>query len=447
MGIRDLVLFLVIFGSLPICIARPYIGVVVWSWLGYMNPHRLTWGVAWGFPFSQLVAATTLAGLALLIIRERKPPKLPWVRETFLLLLLLVMFTLTTFFALRPELAWPQWERISKILLMTFITSMLVDDERKLRYLLLVIALSLGFYGLKGGVFSILAKGKSMVFGPEHSFIEDNTALGLALNMVLPILFYLAKGESNRWLKYLLQVTFGMTMLAVLFTYSRGAFLGLVVVLGLLLLRARFRMKLVAAIALVVLLPIAVNQIPDRWIDRMRTIENYEEDRSAMSRIEAWKASWQLALHRPLVGGGFNALHDPDTYLRYNPDIPWTRGGKPDTQGAHSIYFEVLGENGFITFAIFVLLLFFAIMRARKVRRVSEENELPIFCYYGHMLEISFVAYAVSGAFLERASFDLFYHLVAVVIVVKILLKKKLQHIPRDFKEPVVIVDRSPNHS
>ena len=64
---RDIVLTLVIFGLLPFILRRPHIGVLVWTWIGFMNPHRLTWGFAYDMPFAMIVALVTLVSLLSLI--------------------------------------------------------------------------------------------------------------------------------------------------------------------------------------------------------------------------------------------------------------------------------------------------------------------------------------------------------------------------------------------
>ena len=51
MSLRDIAVTLVIVGSLPFCFMRPYIGVLVWTWILFMSPHRLTWGFAYDLPF------------------------------------------------------------------------------------------------------------------------------------------------------------------------------------------------------------------------------------------------------------------------------------------------------------------------------------------------------------------------------------------------------------
>src|SRR5215475_3663731 len=63
MLIRDTLVSAIIFASLPVCFIRPWVGILVWSWIGYMNPHKLTWGFATNMPFGQLVAVATLCGL------------------------------------------------------------------------------------------------------------------------------------------------------------------------------------------------------------------------------------------------------------------------------------------------------------------------------------------------------------------------------------------------
>jgi putative inorganic carbon (HCO3(-)) transporter len=228
MSIRDGVITCVILGSVPFCFTRPYIGVLMWSWLSFMVPHRLAWGFAYDMPFSQIVAIPTIIGLFLTDERRRIPAFL----ESGLLATFWLLTLVTTVFAWYPDDAWPDFQRFSKILLMTFVIIVLVQDRVKLRYLLMVEAFSIGFYGFKGGLWSMATGGASgLVLGPEGAFIGDNNGLALGLNMNLPILLFLAREEQRIWLRKLLHVIFFFSISAVMFTYSRGGFLGLAVVL------------------------------------------------------------------------------------------------------------------------------------------------------------------------------------------------------------------------
>ena len=144
---RDYVLTAFVFALLPVCLVRPWLGILAWYWLGLMNPHRLTWGFAYTMPFAMLVGIATLLGAVM--AKDRRP--IPWNRELILMAILLAYFTVTTFFAWVPEYAWPQWEKVAKIIFMTFVATMFIYGKARIRALLLVVVASIGFYGFKGG--------------------------------------------------------------------------------------------------------------------------------------------------------------------------------------------------------------------------------------------------------------------------------------------------------
>jgi probable O-glycosylation ligase (exosortase A-associated) len=278
-----------------------------------------------------------------------------------------------------------------------------------------VIVFSIGFFGVKGAVFSIVSGGQNLVFGPADSFVSDNNALALALNMIIPIAWYLAKEESNKWVRMALLVTFAGSILAVIFTYSRSGFLGLATVMMLLFMKANLGRKVLGAIALSFALIFALILVPQKWYSRMNTIETYDQDRSAMGRIEAWKLAWRIAIDRPFTGGGFGVINHKTLYDKYYAEAGIRTG-------VHSAYFEVLAESGFVAFSVFISLLFFSLLTLRKIRRrirrFPDAHWVANIC---NMLEISIIAYGVCGAFLELASFDLIYHLVAAVMIIRLL--------------------------
>lgn len=419
---RDILLFLLVLGLLPLCIMRPYFGVLAWSWLGYMNPQKLTWGFAFNFPFVQLVAIATLSGLIYLFAHRESRPELPWSTQTMALLLLWFFYTLSAVFALNTDLSWPAWGQMSKTMVLIFVTLLLIDNSRKLRYLILVITLSIAFYGFKGGLFAIANGGKYMVMGPG-GLIGDNNNIGLALNMVLPSVYYLSIFEQNKFFRLALKATFFLSILAIVFTYSRGAMLGLVAVLFLILLRSKLSYKIITLMCVVIALPFIVEKVPESWYEKMGSIQSIETDGSAMNRFRAWETSWNLAKDRPITGGGFNALHDVKIYDTYHSGKVY-EGIRVNKTGAHSIYFEIIGENGLIAFALFMFLILSTIYGARKSHREHIKDRPDGLPDYGPMIGIGVIAYAISGAFLEQAGFDLFYHLVAIMIIIRHLQRK-----------------------
>lgn len=409
MPYRDIILTAFILALLPVCLLRPWMGILIWTWLAFMNPHRYTWGFAHDLSFAYFVAIATLVGLVL--SNERRP--FLWTRETVTLLVLWGWFTVTSVFGFYPESAWEGWEKTSKILLMTFVTVFLFQDREKLRALLLVVAGSIGFFGLKGGIFSLVTGGQYMVLGPTMSFFSENNELALALNMCLPLLLYLGREEPRRWLRYVLRASFVLSAVAVPFTYSRGGLLGLIAVLSMLFLKARRRW---------IILPIGVAAVfafvsfaPERFFARVQTIEEYQADESAQLRLMAWRTAYLVAADYPVTGGGFRVLTHRATYDAYMPEYPRSFG-----HDAHSIYFNLLAEHGWIGLGIFAVLIVFTMASLRRLRReMARRPEQAWIAGYADMLYVSLIGYLVNGAFLSVAYFDLAYLLLILVPILR----------------------------
>jgi probable O-glycosylation ligase (exosortase A-associated) len=334
-----------------------------------------------------------------------------------LLLLLWLVFAYTTYYAYDQQEAWQRLNLVSKIFLMSVVAACALQDTKRLRFMLLATALSIGILGVKGGLFGIATAGQHRVFGPPDSFIADNNAFALACLMAMPLLLGFARQEANRRLRLAWYGAAGLTMLSVLLTYSRGALLGAIVLVMLLVLtsRRKYAAALVGAITVVA----AMAFVPEHWFERMESIGAYQEDRSAMSRLNQWMFAINLAWEYPLTGGGFGAF-DRDLFLRYAPE-------PDDVYNGHSIYFQILGEHGFLGLGVFMALLVAALLSLRRLRRIAPGvPEIPQLADYAQMLQLAIVAYAVSGAFLPLAYFDLYYYLIVGVIVLKTLTMRAL---------------------
>ena len=404
---RDYVLTIFVFALLPICLVRPWLGVLAWYWIGLMNPHRLTWGFAYTMPFAMLVGVATLLGAV--IAKDRRP--IPWNRELILAAILFAYFTVTTYFAWAPTYAWPQWEKVAKIIVMTFVATMFIYGKTRIRALLLVAAASIGFYGFKGGIWSILHGGAEKVQGPENSFIDGNTFLGLALNMVIPLLVALARDESRRWLRQLLYLTAALSVVASIFTYSRGAWLGLAIIVPLMMLQFKWTPRIILAGGLVLIAVFATAIFPEKVFQRAETIPNYEEDGSANQRLESWSVAWNVAKDRPLVGAGFEFEYaDDGRWLEYGSE-KYRQAmivANKDSAAAHSIYFQVLGQHGFVAFALYLWLLVSVHLTLWRIRNASRKDaESSWIGTYSTGVLIGLIGYVVSGSFLSSAYFDL----------------------------------------
>lgn len=408
---RDLIVFGIVFGLLPFVFKRPALGVLLFTWISLMNPHRLAYGAAYNFPFAAVVAATT----ALAVLFTKQPKRMPWTPVTITLLLFYAWMNLSSLFALEPDLVWNEWDRVTKTFFMIALTLMVLNTEKDLKLFVWVVALSLGIYGLKGGLFTLASGGHYRVYGPDGSYIAENNSMALALVTTLPLIWYVRTLVTKRWLALGLLAMVVLSAVSAMGSYSRGALLGGVAMLLFLWLKSP--KKLPAALGVIAIGALVAFAMPDAWFERMDSINDYQEDRSAMGRINAWMFAVNVATSHPL-GGGFNVF-SPRQFLTYAP-VPL------DYHVAHSIYFQVLGDQGFVGLFLFLLLMFFSWRTGTRVIRFCKDRpELHWARNLAQMAQVSLIAFAVSGAFLSLAYFDLYYDIIAILVLLeKILLLK-----------------------
>ncbi len=400
---RDLLVAGIIFGLLPFVFKRPWIGILLWTWLAYMNPHRQTWGFAFYFPFSMVVGLVTIS--AFLFSKGLK--EMLWTRETVLLLIFLIWMFITTVFSLYPDEAWLQWNKVWKIQLMIFLIAMIIKDRQQLHWMIWVIAGSLGYYGVKGGIFTIATGGTYRVWGPEGTFIGGNNEMALALVMVIPLIRYLHLQEKRQWVRLGLISAMVLSGIAAIGSQSRGALLAIVAMGFFLWIKSRH--KAVTGFYLAVSIVILAVLMPQSWYDRMNTIETYQEDASALGRINAWHTAFNVATSR-ITGGGFE-MFQAQAFRQYAPD-PF------NVHDAHSIYFEVMGEQGFIGFIMFVLFGLLTWIRAQQIiTQYKHDPGKKWASDLAAMTQVSLLGYAVGGAFLGLAYFDLPYHLMIIIML------------------------------
>ncbi len=404
---RDLFVTATIFAGLFFVFRRPHYGIYLWSWLAYMNPHRLCWGFAYDFPFALIVAIVTLLSYAF----SKEPKRIPWTAELVVLLLFDVWILFCNFFAFYPDFAWVEWDKIWKIQLMTFVTIMLITDRQRLHWFTWVIALSLGFYGVKGGIFTIIHGGIHRVQGPEGTFIGGNNEIALALIITVPLIRYLHLQATQVWVRWGLAGAMVLTGVAAIGSQSRGALLAMLC-MGIFL-WFKSRSKIMTGIYMATAIAIMAMVMPQQWYDRMNTIQNYQEDDSAVGRLNAWHTAFNVAKDR-ITGGGLDMFKVP-TFRRYAPD-------PNNIHDVHSIYFEVMGEAGFIGFGLFMLLGMLTWWRANKViKRCRKNPEQKWAADLAAMVQVSMIGYASGGAFLGLAWFDLYYHLIAIIVILHAL--------------------------
>jgi probable O-glycosylation ligase (exosortase A-associated) len=258
--------------------------------------------------------------------------------------------------------------------------------------------------------------------------------MGLALIMVIPLMRYLQLQAKNFWIGQALTVSMLLTCIAAIGSQSRGALVGMAVMAAFLALKSRN--KVFMLLLIIVVVGSVVTIMPQEWHDRMSTIKDYEQDSSALGRLDAWSTAISVAKYR-VTGGGFETFK-PGLYYMYGADAKHL-----SSTDAHSIYFEVMGEHGFIGFSLFMLLAWFAWNTGSRIRRQAGRSEETRWCAdLASMLQVSLMGYAAAGAFLGLAYFDLYYNLIAMMVICRVLLQEQIfqMEAAADPQEPGVTV-------
>ncbi|MBI1181737.1 MAG: putative O-glycosylation ligase, exosortase A system-associated [Alphaproteobacteria bacterium] len=416
---RSLFVLALVFSWLPAIAMWPYLGVLAWMWISYMNPHRLTDGLAYDFPVAEVIAIATL--LAWVFSRERKD--LPMRPVVILIILYTLYTTLTSVTALNQPLAWEKWQLFVKVILFTLIAIPLMNSKVRLHAMIWVMVISCGYFAARGGLFTAITMGAYRVFGPPGTFHGDNNGIGVTFLMILPLIRYLQLQTDNRFAWLFLLAAQVLTLLAIFGTQSRGAVVGLTAMAFYMLARSR-RIGTMITIGLVAVL--AYQFMPASMKQRQESTFDYQSDASAQGRLTMWKFAIDVANERPIIGGGFNVFYDNPTRDRLLPRND--KGQVEQGRAAHSIYFEVLGEHGYVGLLLYLMTGIWGFFSAeRTAQRAKRRPDTKWAADLGRAVQLGLIGFAVGGAFLSKATFDLYYHLLAVVVIADLLVTKALK--------------------
>jgi probable O-glycosylation ligase (exosortase A-associated) len=291
----------------------------------------------------------------------------------------------------------------------------------------------LGILAVKGAIWGVLTEGAYRVYGTQRSFLADNNDFALALNMTLPISFFLARQETNRKLRFVLWTIFISSIISVILTYSRGGLAALVVVLAALSVKSHRKLLAVLLAGTFALGLLAFT--PEHWQERMSgTFVHGQLDDSAEDRLAVWEYAWNLAKAFPVTGGGFESF-TPGLFAKYEerplPSSQYT------ALGPHSIYFQVLAEHGFAGLFLYFVLLVNTVWTTIRMRRVASQYPgMEWMKAYCDIVQVGIVAFLIGGAFLGRAYSDLYYEFIACAFLLRILYRRTV--IAEAWQEPVM---------
>lgn len=398
---RDIVIGLILLWLVLRAFKDPWIGILGWTWVSIMNPHALSWQLQ-SLPVAAAIGGSTLVGLVI----ARSGKQFFLCRENITLMLFMLWISIVLPFSMRYESSVPMWDRVMKIDLMILVAMVLLHTKRHLVLLVWVLVFSIGFYGVKGGLFTLVTGGGYRVWGPTNTYIEGNNEVALAIVITIPLMRFLQLQMKHRTARMIMTGCMISMALAALGSHSRGALLAILAMAMVLWWRGKSRFG--GAVVFLVIGAALAAFMPAEWWSRMDTIKEYKGDESAMGRINAWWMAFNLAKSN-FFGGGMS-IYDAAIFAKYAPD-------PSDVHAAHSIYFMVLGELGFIGLFIFLALFMFTWGTAGKAFKLGRKQpQTQWVSDLGGMVQVSLVGYAVGGAFLSLSYWDLPYNLMVLAV-------------------------------
>jgi probable O-glycosylation ligase (exosortase A-associated) len=400
---RDYLLVLGILGALGMALAYPFAGVILWAWFAIQNPHEEAYGFSQSLQLNLIIAVVTLG--AWLLSRERKLP--PGHFLIWTMMIFLVWMTFNSFFAYSPDWSWPYWSRTWKIFALGLLVATVATNRVRIHALIWTIVISLFYYGVKGGIFTLMTGGNYHVLGPEKSIISDNNQLALALLMSIPLANYLRQQSANRYVRWALSAGMAFTLISVVGSYSRGALVALAALGVFWWLRSR--QKILYLVLTGVFAAGAFSFMPDAFWDRAGTIQTAQDDASFHGRVVAWQVAKDYADDHFPLGAGFYAPQLPGIFHHYFPD--------EEPHAAHSIYFQVLGEHGYPGLLIYLLMIAGAFWTtSRIIRRSRNVADMAWAGNLSLMIQNSLIAFCVGGAALSMAYYDVFLICIALLV-------------------------------
>lgn len=401
---RDIA-FIAFIGILVLmALKRPFIFTLGYAYVDIVSPQRLSYFLLNSIPISMIMAALALAGW--LIADDKKNFSIS--ARQWLMLILLVYCGLTTFNADMPLEAKAKWDWAWKAVAFAVFLPWVLRTRLRIEAFLLFMILSAGTIIIVGGLKTAMSGGG---YGSLNLMVENNSGLyeGSILSTfaiaLIPVILWFSRFGTifrarlpepatdnglgpapprNAALEPLAVRIFCLALVfaCLLIPIGTEARTGLVCigVLGILMLRdVRRRFLYICGAGLLVIASIPF--LPQSFTSRMETIQGYQADESASTRLAVWGWTIEYVQSKPF-GGGFEAYLQNRIQVRTVDErsmgqVQMVQAQVQADEGRawHSAYFEMLGEQGYPGLLLFLMIHGFTLIRMEVIRRRYRARE------------------------------------------------------------------------
>lgn len=389
-------------------IVHPFWGLVAYIILAILRPGG---GGMWQYevasgPYARIVGVAMLCGWALYGFGK-------WdFRRAGVILSAMMLFWAwnipSALLSESPERGWEVVFFYLKIFLPVLVGVTMIDQMWQVKTLAWVIVLCQGWvaYELNLDFYN----GYNRVW--EEGFgAMDNNCVAIAMVTAIGFAFFLGLGSGTPW--YLRLLAFGSAAMmtnVIMFSYSRGGMLSLMVTGGLafFLIKKSTPHYLAFAAAVLVGIRLMGPEAMERFSSTFTSGEYREA--SAQSRIDLWSNCLELGIRNPIFGIG------PDNFGVYAPQFGWPKGKE-----AHSLWVQAFAEVGIPGVLFLISFFVLAIQRLWPFTRETTPVSDPWMRDAARMVIASLIGFMLSAQFVTIRSLELPFYVVLVGCCVLVL--------------------------
>ncbi len=390
-------------------VAAPFVFSLGYVWVDTFDPQAVATEFLNTLPVSMIVAIAAIVSFLLMDRRKGRPTITSVILAAFA-----VWVTLSTaFWAEVPASAWVKWDYAFKTICFAAFVPFVFRSRVQIEAFLQIYLFSIMLHFLPVGIKTLYSGGgygRALgVLGANSLLSEGSTLAGVSL-MLVPIILYLRRNTiilpRGRITSLLYLGLVVAAVAAAVGTYERTALVGMGVAgIGLWIFARRKILYGTVGLAAVLCAYLFTS---GAWNDRISTVKDFNSEGSALGRILVWQWTLDYVSTHPL-GGGFNV------YLIDRIELPGGPDGAPvvvNGKAFHSIYFEVLGEQGWVGLGLFGLLIATSLLELRTVARLTKGTDDMAWARdLAFSLQVSLMTILACGSFVGIAFQPMIYYL------------------------------------
>jgi putative inorganic carbon (HCO3(-)) transporter len=321
---------------------------------------------------------------------------------------LLIFLTLSAVAGEIHSRTFPMLKNWVMLFFMFSLILVVFTEEEQVRNMWFLILGAIGLLAVRGLLHYF--QGWDEITGLANSTMEDRNDFAMVLAMSLPFSYYFFRTEKG-----LLRIGFfilhGLILVVTLLTNSRMGFLLICIYLGILFLQSK--RKTVYLIITIPVIILAISIAPKPIVDRMETITKYQEDASAMGRIQAWNVGLAMMIDKPITGVGLDSFERPGIFSRYSNYKP---------RVAHNAYIQLGAEAGIPALFLYLSIIVTSALKMWRLRSSSDDDTQRLFC---NAMLVSLILYCGGAVFLSAEDRESFYVLIASVSAIGLIRESK----------------------